>query len=188
MLRIFPLCFVLFLSLIFSPSGFAKSYSSHLNSVSRDGKIYNFEAWDADLIWNASFFSDAFRNAQAQKHAKIKYLNPTEKAHWFAEQNKLQSEYWDFFVSVYTKKAYKQISEGKNTFWEFVLLTENGDKIAPLSVEMIPLSPYYKVLYPYIDRWSMLYLIRFPKVELGKSFSLTSRSVIGKSSLKWKVK
>lgn len=189
MLRILTSVFVLFISLtVSSPSSFARSYTSHLHKVTKEGKIYNFEAWDADLIWHASFFSDAFRKAQAEKHAKIKYLTPMEKEQWLEEQEKIQAESWDFFVSVYTKKAYKQISEGENTFWEFVLVTDDGKKITPSSVEMVPLSPYYQVLYPYIDRWSMLYRLRFPKVELGKSFTLTSRSVVGKSSLKWKVK
>jgi len=89
---------------------------------------------------------------------------------------------------MYTPKAYKKFSLEKDSFWETFLTTDFGEDVQPLSVEEIKITPYWRVMYPFLERWAKLYRITFPKAALGKKAYITMRSVVGDDSLRWKVR
>lgn len=170
---------------IFASAGAHAGYTRELRKVTEKGNLYHINNWDAELIWYATFFSDDFRKAIEKKHKKLRYLSRPEVDQYIAEQEMRQARSWEFFISVYTKKQYRTISNFHDSFWKLYLITESGKRISPTSVEPVPVTPYEKKMFPYVDRWSKTYLIVFPKVELGDHFELQIDSVVGNSTLKF---
>jgi hypothetical protein len=148
--------------------------------------MFDYTTWDAKIIWRISFFDDQFRREFAKKHAKIHYMGPVETAQWMAEQQYIQDREWDFVVVMYSKKEYKKFSMEPDSFWEIILTTGTGETVYPASIEQISITPYEKIMFPYIDRWSKLYRVSFPKVDLGNEINITMRSILGHSTLTWK--
>lgn len=173
---------------IFSASSASAGYMLEFRKATERGRGYNLMSFDADLIWNATFFSDRFRDAFIEKHIELHHLTPAETEQFRAEQDYEQSHGWDFFIGFYTKGEFKHFTNEPDSFWKIVLTTESGEQVKPASVEMIPVTPYEKVMFPYLNRWSKAYRVTFPKVELGKKFELFLHSVVTDSTLKWKIK
>lgn len=163
-------------------------YGRDIERATKRGQVFDLATWDARLIWHATFFSDKFRNSFAKEYAKIRHFGPTEREDWFARQQNLQKQQWEFFISFYTKMDYKNFSLDSGSFWKIFLKTEEGEEIQPTSIELVSFTPYEQALYPYVNRWSEGYRVIFPKAQLGKSVCLTLQSVAGESTLKWKVK
>lgn len=160
-------------------------YRSVLNKWTHSTQMYSVKDLQAKIIWHATFFSPDFRRARAKRHIEKKYLGPVESARYLAAEERKQSEVHEFFVALYARKPYRHITSGEDSFWEMVLTTASGEVVEPSLVEAVGVHPYEEVLFPYLNRWSKGYRVVFPKADLGDSFSLTLRSVIGESTLKW---
>ena len=167
------------------PHVHAKSYNSMVRRWTQHKQWYNAETLQVDMMWHATYFSPEFRRAFEEKHIQIKYLDPVAAARFIADQEKQQTEGDEFFIGLYTNKLYKEFSLGKESFWEALLLTEDGETLKPIRIDMIPLTPYERILFPYLNRWAKGYRVVFPKAPTGKKFELIMRSVLGETHLKW---
>ncbi|MBI4125971.1 MAG: hypothetical protein HY465_00605 [Deltaproteobacteria bacterium] len=179
---------ILTVLLAFVPASEAASYRGELRKVTERGRIYTAENFDAKLIWRASLFTDTYRHAHEQRHIEVNHLGPIEAARWVAEAEKRQAETWEFFVALYAHDEAKEFSLQPDSFWKVILTTSQGEELRPTSIEMIPVSPYISVMYPYVDRWSRTYRVVFPKTDLGGRTKLTLQSVLGTSTLSWRVR
>ena len=184
--RLTTIAIVLCLTLA-AGSAFA-AYRADLRRATKNHRIFNPENMEAKLIWHATFFSNKFRRSFERKHIKIHHMGPLEAARFVQEQEYRHGRGWDFFIGFYTKDDYKKFSNEPDTFWTIQLTTASGEVVRPTSIEMIPISPYEGIMYPYLNRWSKGYRVTFPKVTLGRHFSLTLMSIVGESTLRWKVK
>lgn len=176
----------MFVLLIMSADALSMSYGRALSTATKRGHFYDVTTWDAKLIWRATFFSDEFREIYAKRETELKYLSPEDEKILMGNHQKKGAEGWEFFVCVYTKKPYKKITNDDGTFWNILLSSDDGNPVKPTSVESIPITPFYEVMYPFINRWSKGFKIVFPKIPLGNELELTLRSVVGSSTLKWK--
>ncbi len=183
----FTICAIAF-ALIFTSVAAHAGYRRELSRATERGRIYHPTDWNAELIWHATFFSKRFRDAFIKQHEKIKHIEKVNARRFEAEQMNRQTEGWDFLVVMYTREQYKSFSTYEDSFWKIELMTGTGDTIKPISIEMLPVSPYEVKMFPFIDRWSKAYRVTFPKVPLGNKIQLTMSSVVGESTLKWKVK
>ena len=175
--------------LIFISSTAAAGYNSSLRHTTKSGRLFNYETWDAEIIWHAVFFGDDFIHDFEEKHIQVNHLNPIEAANFVGEQERKHAKNWDFFLVFYTKKDYKKFTNDPDSFWKIHLTTASGEEVKPDSIESIPVTPYVRVMYrKQINRWSRAYRVSFPKVDLGDKFSLQIESVIGKSELNWKLR
>ena len=166
----------------------APNYKREMKRATRRGQLYNVQTWDAKIIWYATFFNDQFRREFAKKHATVHHMGPLESAQWMADQHFIHNRQWDFVVIIYTKKEFKRLSMDPDSFWEIFLTTGSGETVHPNAIEQIPVSPYEKIMYQHINRWSKLYRVAFPKVDLGDKIELTLQSVVGQSTVEWKIK
>lgn len=163
-----------------------KTYRSALRQVTHNGRLFSFETWDAKIIWHATFFSGAFREAFVRRHVAVNHLDDVEAALFAADQEQEQARGWEFFLTFYTKKEYKKFSTDYDSFWKVFLTTASGEIVKPESIDPIPITPYVQVMTPHVNRWTKAYRVTFPKVPLGDAFSLTINSVVGESTLTWK--
>lgn len=185
MLRIFSL--ILTSTLLFSANAFA-SYRSDLKKVSRSESLYDAQVWDANVLWTSVLFTDEFRTSFAEQSIKKEHLEPTEAATAFADQMKKQAAATEFTLFLYTKKDYKKLTAGDDTFWKLRLQLPSGEWIRPSTIELLPMTPYIRVMFPDVNRWAKAYRVTFPKQELKGEFTLHLQSVIGESSMKWNLK
>lgn len=185
MSRIFSL--ILTVTLFFSANAFA-SYHSDLKKVSTSSRMYSGTQFDAEMIAQATLFTEKFRKSFAEKHIAVEHLDATEAALFFAEQMKKQGEGTELTLFLYTKKDYKKVSVDKDSFWKLKLELASGEILKPLNIELLTSSPYLSVMYPDSNRWSKAYRVTFPKAELKGNVKLHVQSVIGESVLKWRLK
>jgi hypothetical protein len=169
------------------PSFAFGSYVKEFKVSTRRGRLYDMNDGNAKIIFDATLFTDKFRQAFAKKDVEIRHLEPFEADRSIAEQMELQRASWEVFVAMYTRKDYKEYSLGPNTFWKSYITTEDGEKIYPVKIEKVTIKPYWKVMFPNINRWAHAYRVTFPKVSLGKRVSFTLQSVVGERSITWKV-
>lgn len=166
----------------------ARSYRAELRHVTERGSLYDGTTLDAKLLWQATLVTDDFRHARESRHVEINHLGAIEAARWIADEEAKQTEGWEFFITFYSKSDYQLFTGNKDSFWQARLKTTTGEEAEPTSVEMVPVTPYARVLYPHFTRWSRAYRVIFPKVDLGQRPTLTLQSVVGSSTLKWNLR
>ena len=164
------------------------SYRSELNRATKGSRIYDLRNGNAKIIFKTTLFTDDFRRAFAEKDAEIHYLGPIDAAAVVAREETKQMNGWEVFVGMYTRKEYKKFSLEKDTFWESFLTTAHGETVSPTSIEKITITPYWKIMFPYINRWDRAYRVVFPKSALGNEVSFTLQSIEGQMTVTWKLK
>ena len=177
---------VLFL-MIFSFAGCAGGvqYNQQLYKWTRKSNLYSFNTLDVRILFRATYLSDEFRNAAK---LRIDEWMKTTSADYIPDVNYLNSyESGQFLVSIYTPKFYPKITDKSSHFWEFRLELEDGRMIAPQSVTTVEVTEREIRLFPYMNRWSKFYYVKFPVASLKPPFQLALRSAGGTSILKWKV-
>ncbi|MBI5299209.1 MAG: hypothetical protein HY877_02785 [Deltaproteobacteria bacterium] len=187
--HIFHHAFKIFLTvaLVSGLSGavYANGYKSTLRKWTRHKQLFNVQTLQTKIMVHATYYNPAFRKVYEEEHIKKKYLDGVKAETYIAEQEQKQSKGDEFFVGMYVRKPYKEFSRGGESFWEAVLTTARGEEISPIRIESVAVTPYEKVMFPYLNRWSQAYRVVFPKTDLTKPFTLTMRSVIGQTHLHW---
>lgn len=184
--RIVTAC-IIALACLFCAEAFA-GYGTDLSRATKNHRIFDFVSWDARLIMHATFFSDSFRQSYEQRFAERNHFDALEEARFVEEQDRRQANGWEFFVTFYTKKEYKKFSIEPDSFWKMRMTTASGEVVKPIEIEQLPVTPYEQVMFKHLNRWSKAYRVTFPKVSLGDKFDLTIQSVVGESTMKWKLK
>ncbi len=176
----------LILSLIlFALPAQGAGYRSQLGKWTRSRQWYSTKTFHANIIWKATYFSPDFRKAFTQRHVRKKFLDPLASAQYVADQEKKGAKYHEFFLGVYAREPYENLSLSPGSFWKVLLVGEKGESVEPVSIEFVEITPYEEVMFPYVDRWTTGYRVLFPKTDLGPHFKLSLRSVLGESVLKW---
>ncbi|OGQ46843.1 MAG: hypothetical protein A3H42_02060 [Deltaproteobacteria bacterium RIFCSPLOWO2_02_FULL_46_8] len=163
----------------------ADSYKTTLREWTRHKQLFSVQTLQTKIMVHATYYSPAFRKAYEAEHIKKKYLDGVDAQTYVEEQERKQSQGDEFFVGMYVRKPYKEFSQGKESFWEAVLTTASGEELSPIRIEQVPITPYEKVMFPHLNRWSQAYRVVFPKTDLKEPFTLTMRSVIGQTHLHW---
>ncbi|MDO8526429.1 MAG: hypothetical protein Q7T03_01935 [Deltaproteobacteria bacterium] len=169
----------------FAGTSYAKSYRSIQRKWTNHKEWFSAIDMSVAMLWHATYFSPEYRRAYEQEYIQRHYLDPVASARFIAEQEKDQAGTDEFFIGLYTRKSYKEFSLGKESFWQIVLVTDNGEEVQPIRIDLVPLTPWESILYPYLTRWSYGYRVVFPKANTGKKFTLILRSVLGATDLEW---
>jgi len=69
------------------------------------------------------------------------------------------------FVAFYAaNQKYRDLST-KGSIWDTTLRRGSGPRVRPVAIESVRLTPAVIELFPYVDRFDDLYLVRFPSVD-----------------------
>ncbi len=162
------------------------SYRSVLKKWTRHDKVYVLDNLEARMIWHVTYLSDEFREARRQKMAEL-YQETDEEQQKCLQEDLSESKKYDvFFVGIYAGSS--QFPEiGKNSGgWRLFLQTGSEEPVESVAFEKIPVTQVERMLYPYLDKWSKTYVVKFPKtISDGDSFSLTMPGIPAKSTLTW---
>ncbi len=180
---------IVFVMIFSSISMFAcASYRRDLNATTNNAQMYNWKSFDADLMLKGTFFTPDFRQSFIKKHIEIHHLKNDGAKEFAHAENEKQSKYWEFFVTLYTKSKYGYLSNEKDSFWKVSLIDNSGNKIAADLIKKVSITPYEREIFPYINRWSHGYWIRFNKINLGENPALLFQSVVGELNLTFSLK
>lgn len=141
-----------------------KHYKSALKGWTRDDEAYNWASLEARLVWYATYLSSTFRSAQLERYAELYDLASVDMLKRRREEAEDSRQFDAFFISVYAgSRQFPDIGKDRN-LWRLVLETTDGRVVEPESWEEVPRNQVTRTLYPYIDRWSRTYKVKFPKI------------------------
>lgn len=160
------------------------SYQRVYSKWTRSDRSYSLSTLDVELIWRAMMLTDEMIDAQ------VKFLgdkNIRDEIGLLKRKEEL-SNCIAFAIDLYSVEGLKGFSMDPGSTWKIYLIGANGEETPPTSIKPITVTPTHKALYPDMTIWSRLYLVEFPKIDLGKRPELTIRSVAAESTLKWKMR
>ncbi len=163
------------------------SYESVLKEWTRDDEAYNWTGIEARLVWHATYLSSSFRSAKVERYAELYQLMPTEVIRLKEAEQADGQKFDTFFISIYAgSRVYPDIGNDRS-LWKLVLETSEGNQSEPVSWEEVPKNQVTRTLFPYIDRWSRLFEVKFPKSinATTKTAQLKMVGVPADSTLSW---
>lgn len=185
-MRVFFRTAIAFFVIFFSLNAGAANYAKELSRYTDSGRVFNVKDFSAAMIIHATYFSPKFRGAYIEKVAKLRHLDPVKSAKFAEEVESRSAESTEFFVGLYCKRKMCRFDTSENTFWEMTLKTSSGSVLEPKSIEKLEVTPIEEKLFSFIDRWTEVYRVTFPKADLGDEFELNMYSVIGETTLEYK--
>jgi hypothetical protein len=114
-------------------------------------------------VW-ATYKSGPFREAYVAEYARIFRLPEPEREAMLARETAALEQFHDFVLSAYTPVRQSGDFLTKTGIWRLYLEGPAGTSVPAARVERLsqPL-PVLSTFFPYVDRWSRVFLVRFPK-------------------------
>jgi hypothetical protein len=167
-----------------------KGYRSVLKEWTRDDEAYNWSQLEARLVWYATYLSHEFRSAKVSEYVRLYELDEKKKAELVHEEIEDANQYDSFFISVYAGSRQDPKIGKDRSLWRLVLETDGGEPVEPAAWTEVSRNQVTQNLYPYIDRWSRTYEVKFPKIVKQGVERLTLKMVgiPANSKLVWKLK
>jgi len=147
----------------------------HFRDSYRSGNLYlDFRpVMIADAI-----FQDEHYRALFLQTMRDRYLVPGENLERMVQDEQERFDgYFEFLVFLYGGSNTPIRLNAQSANWRLLMRDDDGDLLQPVSVREIGADSHaYRYIQGYfsgLDRWSQLYIVRFPKLEkavTGKSF------------------
>lgn len=177
-------CGIILITALAALTADAASYRKIYSKWTRSDKSYEFTTLDPNLIWRAMMLTDEMIDAQ------VKFLED-KKIHdeiGLLKRKEELSNSVAFAIDLYSVEGMRGFSMDPTSTWKIYLTGAEGEETPPIKIQPITITATHSALYPDMSKWSRLYLVEFPKIDLGKRPELTMRSVAAESTLKWKMK
>jgi hypothetical protein len=169
-------------------------YGPVLKTWTRQEEIY--QGFDVRLFLHATYHAPAFRRAFAIAFPDIYGHGGEITRRELVDLSGNIENYHTFFVSAYTPEKKWNDFEQEDSIWRFSLIGDGSVEVGPEEIVLIKIDENIKTVFPYIDRFDQVYLIRFPMVdELGQTvvgpstekFQIKIVSALGQAHLTWEL-
>lgn len=170
-----------------APLAASASYRSILRKWTRSDKVYVWDNFEARLVWSATYLSPEFRAARREKMNQLLEWSDDELSARVREDGEESSKFDVFFLGIYAGSAvWPEV--GKNDGrWRIFLESGSGAPVEAAQLERVPISQLEREIYPYLDKWSQAYYVRFPKrLRSDQDFRIRMSGIPAKSELVWK--
>ncbi len=172
-------------------------YDDLLNAWTRSVKVYN--GLDTTIYATATFKSPEFREAYITRYADAIKAEETMKNALLDREVGEYDKYNEFFISVYTPVSEWNDLDKANSVWKLYLEDGRGARLTPISIKTVDRdNALVKEFFPYLDAWSIAYVVRFPKyTETGaepipgkdtQALRLIIAGVPGEGAFEWRLK
>ncbi len=162
-------------------------YRTVLERWTRKGSIHR--GLKTELLVAATYKTEEFRRSYTREYARVYMLSPPEHKVMMDDQVRASKDYDEFLVSIYTpERQWDDFSEG-DSLWKVYLIRDGQFRIEPLEIRKVKKNrALSETFYPYISRWSSVYMFRFKKEDQPQppqSVELVITSPPGSAVLKW---
>ena len=172
-------------------------YKEMLKEWTRTEKVY--DGLDLLLSVNATYKTEDFRSSYVDRYIEAYQLEDGSKETMAARETEEAELYNEFFLSVTTPDKSLNDFDSKDSVWKLYLEDGTGVKLSTVSIKRIETkNAMTSALFPYIDVWSIGYIVRFPKYSASgtepipnaksRYMRLTVVGMLGNGELKWKLK
>ncbi len=138
------------------------AYREQLRRWSREDQEY--DELETKLFVAATYKSWPFRQAYVAEYARVYLLPEAEREALLKRETAALETYHDFVVAMYA--PVRELSEltRERGIWRLYLEGPGGARVSPSAVERVkePL-PVVAAFFPYVSRWSRVFLVRFPR-------------------------
>lgn len=149
-------------------------YYDILSKWSRSDKL--FKRLDARLHINATLKSTEFRRAYVEEYAHRYRFDDDKKAVLLKNELESYNAYNEFFISTYTPRDNWNDFAKKDSIWQLYLQDGEGRRAEPAEIEELdPKDVLLNEFFPYIDPWSKVYLVRFPRFDTNGTIPIGDR-------------
>jgi len=136
------------------------TWAAERDRFTRTRKVYNVLA---DVAFaTATYQAQSVRVARVNRLAEWRGTSPGEREALLAKELAEADEFDDFFLSFYTDDRRANDLDKTPGTWR-VTLAWMGREVAPTKIELLRPDPTVQILYPYVDSFRRLYLIRFAR-------------------------
>lgn len=178
-------------------------YDEVLNAWTAGAKVY--EGIETRLIATATYKAFSFRKAYIERYAKSYQIDDDYKKSLIERERVVAEDSNEFFLSVYTPEERWNDLDSKDSVWRLFLEDDTGKRLIPISVKRVEKGdPFIREFFPYVDPWSLVYTVRFPKYSAqgddslqglspipgkeSKFLKLTVTGILGKGEIIWPLK
>lgn len=177
-------CGIILITVLATSTVDAASYKRVYSKWTKSDRSYEFNSLDANLIWRAMMLNNEMIDAQVRF---LEDKNIRDEIGLLKRREEL-ADCIAFAVDLYSVEGLKGFSTAPNSIWKIYLIGADGEETPPANIQPITVTATHRALYPDMTKWSRLYLVEFPKIDLGHRPKLVIRSVAAESTLKWKMK
>ncbi|HHL39555.1 MAG TPA: hypothetical protein ENJ37_03515 [Deltaproteobacteria bacterium] len=137
------------------------TYFETLSAWTKGRKIY--EELESRLYIYATYKSPAFRRAYVDEYARRFLLDDDLKAVMVQRELEAAERSNEFLVSAFTPDERWNDFDRRDSIWR-LYLDDGSARVEPIEIRRLDGgNPLLTELFPYIDPWSVVYLVRFPR-------------------------
>ncbi len=139
------------------------TYREILDRWTRQDREY--DELETKLYVAATYKSWPFRQAYVAQYARIYLLPERERQALLDRETASLEQFHDFVLSAYTPVRQSGDFLTRTGIWKLYLEGPGGVRVPTSRVERVaePL-PVLEAFYPYVTRWSRVFLVRFPRL------------------------
>lgn len=170
----------------------ADEYPAILKTWTREGKVYR--RLDNKLFVTATFHAPEFRRAFAVSFPDIYGHGGKITRRELVDLTGGVEQYHNFFLAVYTPdKRWNDLARD-DSIWRLTMRGSSGTVVGPADVIPLKMDENLRTVYPYVNRFDMIYLVRFPLTDplhrvvidpTTQSFTLRIASALGATEMEW---
>jgi hypothetical protein len=172
----------------------AHEYSERLDVWTRSIKLY--DGIDVRLTLHATFRNRDYRTAYVDRYVEAYRLEEGSREAMYTREAEESELYNEFFVSVSAPDTSLNDLDSRRSVWKLYLEDGSGVVLSPVSIKRIATSSALtSALFPYMDTWSVGYIVRFPRYsasgtepipnEKSEYLRLRIAGLLGNGSLVW---
>jgi hypothetical protein len=142
-----------------TPTG---TYRELLDRWTRSDHAYH--ELETRLRVSATYRSWPFRQAYVAEYSRIYLLPPQEQEALLARETASLEQFHEFLLSAYTQSRQTGDFLSRTGIWRLYLEGPDRTRVPTNRVDRPGEPPaVLATFYPYIDRWSRVYVVRFPR-------------------------
>jgi hypothetical protein len=145
------------------------------------------------LSMSATYKSPEFKASYLDSYGERVGFGEDKKAAITRMDSRESEEFIEIFISVYTPRLEWNELDSSESIWK-LYMGEGAGRVEPFEIEMLEASePSLLAFFPYIDPWSRVYLLKFPRFAVNGSspigddgsLRLSVKGVMGSGELVW---
>lgn len=169
-----------------------EDYPAVIDTWTRSDRVYS--GFDTKIFVTATFHSPEFRRAFAIAFPEIYGHGGNITRRELVDLTGDIEQFHNLFMAVYTPELKWNDLAQPDSIWRISLIGADEVAVDPTEIIMVKIDANLRAVYPYVGRFDMGYLVRFPLTDAMKrvvvhggtrNVTLRIASALGVAELRW---